>query len=327
MGPISRRQAVIGIGVSIVGVAPARANDRVMYLFPTIPTLPAFAPFHVAKAKGFFADSKLDVTFQAAKGGVDGAKMVGAGHADFSGGIGDTSMITRPNGIPARAVALLGGRALHQLILRKDVPFSGFNDLKGKNIGVVSYQDTSFFNLLGILASSGLSKGDANIQAVGPSGITQLMVSGRLDAIVGAPEWAITIESNGTPVVIRPIDAAFPAMAQAILTSDQNIKNRPEIIKGMVAAILKGIQYTITNPAEAAAAFLKETGRPDTERANVERILSFYAANIYPPKTGMMLGQFDREQVARVQSFYLQAGIIEKASPVDELFTNDFVRA
>jgi NitT/TauT family transport system substrate-binding protein len=321
----TRRQAMLGLGLSILAPTTARANDRVLYLFPTVPTLPAFAPFHVAKAKGYFADNRLDITFQAAKGGVDGAKMVGAGHADFSGGIGDTPMIVRANGIPTRAVALLGGRPLHQLVVRKAVKFTNFADLKGKNVGVVALQDTSYFNLLAVIASVGLRKEDLNIQAVGPSGVTQLMVKGQLDAIVGAPEWGITIENNGTPVDMLQIDAVFPAMAQAVLTRDENIKTRPDIIKRLVASVLGGLRFTMESPAEAAGLYLKEVGRPDTERRNVERILEFYAKTVYPPQRGLKLGEFDAKQVAFVQDFYLKSGIIASASRVEDLFTNQFV--
>ncbi|WP_244544371.1 MULTISPECIES: ABC transporter substrate-binding protein [unclassified Beijerinckia] len=310
---------------SCLGARPAFAADKLLYLFPTIPTLPAFAPFQVAKAKGFFAAENLDVTFQAAKGGVDGAKQVGAGNADLAGGIGDTPIILRPNGIPVRAVALLGGHALHQLIVRKDAGIRSFADLKGKQIGVVSYQDTSFYNLLGVLASVGLDKNSANIQAVGPTGITALMASGNLQAIVGAPEWAVTLENNAVAIETFQIDSAFPAMAQALLASDATIKARPDLVRRFVSAVLKGVAAVAANPQESAATYLKEIDRPDSELPSIAKILTFYAQKVYPAANGFPLGQFDPTRVAKVQDFYLANGLIEKATPVADLFTNQFV--
>lgn len=323
---VNRRTFTGGlILASGLGTRSAFAADKLLYLFPTLPNLPAFAPFQVAKAKGFLAAAGLDVTFQAAKGGVDGAKQVGAGNADLAGGIGDTSIILRPNGIPVRAVALLGGRPLHQLIVRKDSGIRTFADLKGKKLGVVSYQDTSFYNLLGVLASVGLDKNAAEIQAVGPTGITALMASGNLQAIVGAPEWAVTLENNGVAIDIFQIDGAFPAMAQAILTSDATIKNRPDLVRRFAGAILKGVEAIIADPQDAAATYLKEVGRPDSEQPSIAKILSFYAQKVYPAANGFALGQFDPARVGKVQDFYLANGLIEKATPVNELFTNQFV--
>ena len=38
-----------------------------------------------------------------------------------------------------------------------------------------------------------------------------------------------------------------------------------------------------------------------------------------------MLGAVDPERVAKLQDFYLAKGIIQKKTPVDELYTNQFV--
>src|SRR3546814_11580363 len=86
----------------------------------------------VAQQRGYFKAEGLNVTFQIAKGGVDVAKQVGAGNAVVGGGIGDTSIIVRPNGVPVKTVALLGGGSLMQLVINKDTGVSTIKDLKGK---------------------------------------------------------------------------------------------------------------------------------------------------------------------------------------------------
>jgi NitT/TauT family transport system substrate-binding protein len=308
-------------------VRSAFAADKVLYLFPTLPIFPAFAPFHVAKAKGFFSAENLDVTFQGAHGGVDAAKQIGVANGDLAGGLGDTAIILRPNGIPIRGVALLGGRPLHQLIVRKDANIRGFADLKGRKIGVVSFQDTSYYNLLAVLASVGLTKTSVDIQAVGPAGVVQLMANGTFGAIVGAPEWAMNVESKGVGVDIFQIDKVFPAMAQALIASDKTIAERPDLVRRFVSAILKAVKAVEADPEDAAATYLKEIGHPDSERPFITRILTFYAQKVYPTAQGRILGQFDRDHMARVQEFYVKNGIVQTPAPVDQLFTNQFVSA
>jgi NitT/TauT family transport system substrate-binding protein len=67
----SRRQALLGaatLGLSGFGLlAPLRAAESVTYLFPAPPMLPAFGPIQLAKGKGYFADSGLDVNFARAR--------------------------------------------------------------------------------------------------------------------------------------------------------------------------------------------------------------------------------------------------------------------
>ena len=53
------------------GAVAADAAEEVTYLFPAPDFLPAFAPFQLAKAKGYFEEAGLDVTFRVGKGGAD----------------------------------------------------------------------------------------------------------------------------------------------------------------------------------------------------------------------------------------------------------------
>lgn len=76
----------------------AWASNKVVLLLPAPAVLPAFAPFELAKAEGYYAAAGLDVSFQVAKGGVDVAKQVAVGNADF----GPIIAFQRPEGIGDR---------------------------------------------------------------------------------------------------------------------------------------------------------------------------------------------------------------------------------
>ena len=106
-------------------------------------------------------------------------------------------------GLRSAASHCWGGRGLTQLAWREDAGITGPQDLKGKSIGVLSFQDTTYYNLLGVLASAGLTKNDVDIQAVGPGGIIQLTIAGNLDAMSGVPEWIAAIEAAGRQCLSR----------------------------------------------------------------------------------------------------------------------------
>ena len=67
--------------------------QEITYLLPAPGTLPAFGPWMIAQAKGYYKAEGLDVKFVSARGGVDVAKQVGAGNAVIGGAIGDTPII------------------------------------------------------------------------------------------------------------------------------------------------------------------------------------------------------------------------------------------
>ncbi|HKT19357.1 MAG TPA: ABC transporter substrate-binding protein, partial [Stellaceae bacterium] len=97
---VSGTLAIAG-GLALLAPMPAaQAGEKVTYLLPAPAFLPAFGPWMVAKARGYYAKDGLDVDFEAAKGGADVAKQVGVGNAVIGGAIGDTPIIVRANGVP-----------------------------------------------------------------------------------------------------------------------------------------------------------------------------------------------------------------------------------
>jgi NitT/TauT family transport system substrate-binding protein len=208
----------------------ARADEKITYLFPAPPLLPAFGPIQLAKGNGYFAQSGLDVSYAVGRGGVDVAKEVGAGNVPLGGIVADAPIIVRQNGVPVKIVALFGGKGFMQLVVRADSGIEKPADLKGKTITVMSYQDTTFYALLGLLASAGLSRDDVDIQSAGPVGVWQMVATGKSVGMAGVPDWIPPIEAAGVAVKVLPTDEFFPHMAQAIAASDQTIKDRPELV-------------------------------------------------------------------------------------------------
>lgn len=317
---------LVAASAVILSAGSAMANEAITYLFPAPDFLPAFAPFQLAKGKGYFAEAGLDVTFQVGKGGADVATQVALGNADMGGGIGDTPIIVRANGLEVRGVALLGGRGLTQLAWREDSGIKSPADFKGKKIGVLAFQDTTYYNLLGVLASVGLTKDDVDIQAVGPGGIIQLSIAGDLDGMTGVPEWIGAIQGAGVKMEQVPVDTIFPAMAQAIIASDKTIAEKPEAIKGFVAAVLHAIRDINADPAQAAKDYVSFVPQQAGKEAQVEGVMRAYSALIYPEAEGLALGAFDPERIATVQKFYVDAGLVQTAVPVEDLYTNAFVQ-
>ncbi len=322
---ITRRTA-LGAILATAAVGSGRAaTEQVTYLFPAPMSLPAFMPFHIALKRGFYEANNVAVTFQTGHGGADVAQQVGAGNANLGGGLGETSMIVRANGLPVRAVAQLGSHPLFKLATRQASNVKTLNDLRGKKIGVIGYQDTSYYALLGVLAGNGIKRSELEVQAVGPAGITQLMIAKLLDGIMATPEWAIEVEDAGVPLDYFSVEKTFPAMAQAILTSDNLIKQRPQAVGGFVTAVMQALRACIADPAAAAADFVAAVLQQSGKTALMERILRRYVAEVYATNPPSALGTFDPARLQTVQKFYLDNKIIQKAVPIDELYTNEFV--
>jgi NitT/TauT family transport system substrate-binding protein len=306
------------------GATTTASAEDVTYLLPAPLSLPAFGPFVIAKQRGYFKAEGLDITFQVGKGGVDVAKQVGAGNAVVGGGIGDTSIIVRPNGIPVKAVAVLGGGALMQLVLDKDKNLRTVKDLKGKTVTVLAYQDTTYFALLGMLASQGMTKDDVNAQAAGPVNVWKLFLSGQSDAFASTPDWTALVMGAKKNIEVIPSDSLFKSMAQAIIASDETIQKNPQLIQKIVTATLKGMKDIMADPAGAAADFVKAT--PELAGKEEFVTLSFQLYNKYVYGGQKVLGEMDEARLSALQDFYVKEGLVKSKTAVKDLYTNQFVK-
>src|SRR3989440_3152624 len=217
---ISRRWLLAGgsaFGWGLLSApASSQAPEKVPYLFPAPPVLPAFAPIQLAKGKGYFAQAGLDVSYAVARGGVDVAKQVGAGNAPLGGIVADGPIMVRGNGVPIKIVAVFGGKGFMQLVVREDSGIEKPADLKGKTITVMSYQDTTFYALLGLLASAGLTQNDVDIQSAGPTGVWEFVATGKSVGMAGGPGWVPPVQAAGGEGKGIPTHENFPPMGQGI---------------------------------------------------------------------------------------------------------------
>jgi NitT/TauT family transport system substrate-binding protein len=303
--------------------ARAQALQEVTYLLPAPGTLPAFGPWMLAQAKGYYKAEGLDVKFVTGRGGVDVAKQVGAGNAVIGGAIGDTPIIARAQGVPVKAVAVLGAGSLMQLVTHKDQRIESPRELRGKTVTVLAYTDTTYYALLGMMSKVNLTKADVNIQAAGPAGVWQQFLAKKSDGMASTPDWTVTVMEGGAQVDILPADVYFKSMAQAILASDDTIQKNPQLIQKLVRATLKGMKDIMANPKEAAKAYVAHVPTHTGKEASIEKMFEMYNKYVYANQK--VPGTMDEVRLGELQKFYVANGVVPNAAPLKDLYTNQFV--
>jgi NitT/TauT family transport system substrate-binding protein len=323
MGSLSRRAIMGSLAAGVAGRARAATLRNVTLLVPSAPTVPAFAPLVLAQHLGFYAEAGLEVRLRAGRGGVDVAKEVGVGNAEFGTAVGDTAVIVRANGIPVKVVALLGGGSFATIVARPDRGIHELRDIKGKRVSVLSFQDTTYFGLLGALAAVGLGKGDVSAESVGPAGVSALVLTGDVDACVCVPEREVEIQNALPGALSFPTAAFFPSMAQAMFASDEMIAKDPDLVRAMVGATLRGVRTIMDDPARAAAAYVVAVPSFEGKAALIQQIMERYIERTYRGQA--RLGAVDSARFVDLQKFMVQQGIVRNGSPIGDLYTNEFV--
>jgi len=315
--------SVLAAGVLATPFSSHAQLQEVTYLLPAPGTLPAFGPWMIAQAKGYYEQEGLKVNFVTARGGVDVAKQIGAGNAVIGGAIGDTPIIARAQGVPVKAVAVMGAGSLTQLVSHKDDRIKTPADLRGKTVTVLAYTDTTYYALLGMLSKVGLSKNDLDIQAAGPAGVWQQFAAKKANAMAGVPDWTVGAMEAGAQVDIIPADQYFKSMAQAILASDQTIQKNPQLIQKLVRATVKGMADIMADHKAAAAVYVNHVPAHKGKESSIERTFEMYKQYVYANQA--VPGTMDEARLGELQKFYVSNGIVPKEVPLRDLYTNQFV--
>jgi NitT/TauT family transport system substrate-binding protein len=175
-----------------------------------------------------------------------------------------------------------------------------------------------------LLASVGLTQDDLNIQSAGPSGVWEFFATGKSAGMAGVPDWIPPVQAAGVKVKIIPSDEFFPHMAQGIGVSDQVLKEKPELIGRFVHAALRGMKDVMDDPSKAADDFVNFVPEWKGKEGAVKAALNYYATLVYPGQR--KLGEIDVERLGKLQDFYLAKGLIQRKSPLEDLYSNEFIK-
>ena len=189
---------------------------------------------------------------------------------------------------------------------------------------MLSFQDTTFYALIGLLASVGLTQNDVNVQQAGPTGVWESVATGKSQGMAGVPDWLALVQATGTKVKVIPTDQYFPHLAQGIAVSDEMIKKNPEMIQKFVTAAMRGMKDVMDDPNKAAEDFVKFVPTWQGKEQVVKDALNYYAKHVYVDQK--RLGEINPERLAKLQDFYLEKGFIQKKTPVEELYSNQFIK-
>jgi NitT/TauT family transport system substrate-binding protein len=96
------------------------------------------------------------------------------------------------------------------------------------------------------------------------------------------------------------------------------------MVHAFVKAALHGMKDIMDDPATAAVDFVKFVPEWKGKEGQVKEAFDYYDKLVYPGQKE--IGEVNAERLAKLQDFYLAKGLIQKKTPVDELYTNQFIK-
>ncbi len=280
-----------------------------------------FAPWYVAESKGYFAEAGLKPKFNWGFE-VDGVKLVGANQSDFAMLGGDMVIQARAQNIPLVYVANYYNGFPIVVVSFKDKKIEKPQDLAGKKVGLPGFFGATYTGWRALLYEANLKESDVKAQDIGFAQVAAL-TQGIVDAVAGyANNEPVQLRLQGKEInVIRVADYSR-LVGIGLVTNEKTIAEKPQVVRGLVTALLRGVQYSIEKPEDALAITLKNI--PEAGGTNLKTTDGVLRATIDLWKSPH-LGYVDPTSWAASYKFLKDAGFIKTEFDITKAYTNKFV--
>jgi ABC-type nitrate/sulfonate/bicarbonate transport system substrate-binding protein len=275
--------------------SPVCAADKVRIGFPDLAA--QFAPLPLAQKRGFFEEEGLQGEFIRMVPTV-GVAALASGEIDYytSIGVGVTAAI---RGVPVKVVAGYTTSTAIALIARPE--FKSVQELGGKTIGI-----SSFGSPLEVIARLtfrhfNLDPDAIKFLALGPADARLAgLKQGLTAATLASPPTDFIAKKMGFVVLARAQDL-FNYPLSGLVASARKIKERPDEVKRIIKAGIKGNRYIRQNE-EGTIRIITEWLKINNEmaKATYESVLKAFTENGSVPEDGLRLLIEEAKKAAKV---------------------------
>ncbi len=286
---------------------------------------PDHAGIYTALDRGYFDEAGLEVEPQVPSDPSAPIRQVAAGRADLAISYEPEVLLAQNEGLPVIAVAALVPRPLTSLISLPEGQIAKPADLRGKTIATAGIPYQAAY-LEAILERAGLSTDDVSQKDVGFN-LLPAVLSGSADAMLGGflNVEGVDLEERGEDPRVVPVDElGIPTYDELVLVaSEDRVAEDPEALRLFIAALERGTDAAVDDPAGATEAILAAGDglEPKLTRAEIDRTLPL----LLPEKESQRYGYMDAREWEAFAGFFADQGLISTRPTAGEMFTDELL--
>jgi ABC-type nitrate/sulfonate/bicarbonate transport system substrate-binding protein len=279
-----------------------------------------FVGVYVAQEKGFFAEQGLEVTIEHSPGSGQHLQLLAAGEIQVT--TQDAAVLLKRRidpGLPLVSFALIGQRGQQ---VYAALASSGMQTPKDWEGHLVGYKGTPPPDLFALMKVLGVDQDKVELVNVGFD--PRLLTEGKVDVYpVYKSNEPYLIRSWGYEVILWDAsDYGVPSLGLTYVTSDEILKDNPEMLTRFLRAALQGIDYAAGHVDEAVQVVLKYAG-PEAEAEHMRYMLESELLDLHSAVTDQYgIGWQTREQWKMLEDMLVQYEAIPNVDVVDQVFTD-----
>lgn len=278
-----------------------------------------YAGYYVAQQEGYYKQENLDVNISPTDFEMSPIERVLLGENDFGVTSGSDLLKARAEDKPVVALAILYRRDPHLFFSFVEQGVKTAEDLVGKRVGVFPTQELSYHLLL--------SLADIELSQVDYVPITEFtirpLIQEDVDILSGyATNEPLQAQEHGYEVnIISTSDYGVSLPAQVIFTTEDMIKNNPDLVHRFIRASLKGYKVVVEDPEKGLLATLKvdETLNAEHQQNIVKAMISLVAPDQNP------VGYMDAGVWQQTIDVLIEQEVLKTSLDPQTVFTTQFL--
>ena len=277
-----------------------------------------FAGPYTALEKGYFAEEGLNVTINPGGFDINSIPLVAAGTDTF--GLHDMGslLLARSEEMPLISAATFFQKHPGGAMALASSGIKTLQDFTGKTMG---FQEGGPWML---------TKAMLRKNGVDPDSMKQITIGYDLSPIYSGQVDLTTVYATNEPliaktqgydsVVFLPYDYGIETSSEALFTTDQYLKDHPDVVCAMVRAIQRGWQYAIDHPEEAVDIIMKY-GKELNRDAELAQMQAQIAHLVTPDSQKYGLGYMTQARWQTAHDVLRTEGALETDVDVTKVFT------
>jgi len=280
---------------------------------------------YVAKDKGWFKDAGLDVQIvEPAEGGVE--QVVANGNADFGISVQESVVPARAEGVPIVSIGAIRQHNGSSLMSLASENLKRPKDLEGKTYGGFGGAlETALIKKL--VSCDGGDPNKVKFVEVGNIDYLAGMEQNRFDFVWVFESWDVirAREVENKQVSSLPFSDYLTCIPDwytpVVIASEKMLKDNPETVRKFMAAVSRGYDFAMQNPAESASILDKAV--PELDQTLVTKSAQYMTTHF--ADKGRQWGLQDLDTWVKFEQFLRDSGLTTKQIDVKAAYTNDYL--
>jgi NitT/TauT family transport system substrate-binding protein len=284
--------------------------------------------FTTGMVEGIYEKAGITLDAQEGTGGATVLKLVASGSDPI--GLVDAGSVIKGTaaGLPIQSVGCLNQRNPMAVIVKTDSPVKTITDLKGKTLAV-GPGDVNAVLWPAVLQANGMSTTDTSfVQTADASSKMSAMLNDKADAFLGfwtLQPFVIEKAMNTEVRSLKYADYGVDALGLCIVVNNDWAKSNTAILEKFLSATQDAIDFSVADPEQAAADYVKvvDTGDEDIALGQIKASIDLLHSGATEGEPYLVQDEADWQSTADLMVKW--GGVDAGDGGAEQYFTNDYL--